>query len=100
MSWLRLVLAAPEVLVASAVSLVAENLAVILMWFGDWYAFYIVQKEVQGMDDDGGYSDKVNHATYETLPAKVLDLVNRKEVTNILNNNIFGNQSEQPTITV
>jgi len=100
MSWLRLLLAAPEVLVASTVSLVAENLAVILMWFGDWYAFYIVQKEVQGMDDDSGYSDKVNNDTLQTLPAKVLDLVNRKEVTNTLNNNIFGKQSEQLTISV
>ena len=50
MSWWRLVLVIPEILVASTVSLVAENLAVILMWFGDWYSFYIVQKEVEGMD--------------------------------------------------
>ena len=50
MSWWRLLLVIPEILVASTVSLVAENLAVILMWFGDWYSFYIVQKEVEGMD--------------------------------------------------
>ena len=54
MSWLRILFAIPEVMVASTVSLVAENLAVILMWFGDWYSFYIVQKEVKGMD---GLSD-------------------------------------------
>jgi len=50
MSWFRLALSIPEILIASTISLVAENLAVILMWFGNWYTFYIVQKEVPGMD--------------------------------------------------
>ena len=35
---------------ASTISVVAENLAVVLMWFGNWYSFYIVQKEVPGME--------------------------------------------------
>merc|ERR1712029_1102699 len=50
MSWPRILFAIPEGMVASTVSLIAENMAVILMWFGDWYSFYIVQKEVQGME--------------------------------------------------
>ena len=67
MSWLRLVFSIPEILIASTVSLAAENLAVILMWFGNWYSFYIVQKEVPGMESqqvlqpDAVQEDQVVH---------------------------------------
>ena len=32
-------------------SVVLENIAVITMWFGNWYDFYIVQKEVESDSD-------------------------------------------------
>ena len=34
-------------MVASVVSIILENIAVVMMWFGNWYGFYIVQKEVE-----------------------------------------------------
>jgi len=46
-SWPRLILVAFEIVVSSSLSIVVENLAVCTMWFGDWYDFYIVQKEVE-----------------------------------------------------
>ena len=77
MSWLRLVLVIPEILVASTVSLVAENLAVILMWFGDWYSFYIVQKEVKGMETvhDAAPSDDVGEDTKPLMSIDQADVV-------------------------
>ena len=50
-SWLRMVLIMPEIIIASTVSVVLENIAVITMWFGNWYGFYIVQKEVESDPD-------------------------------------------------
>ena len=44
-SYLKLILVIPEIILASVTSLILENVAVILMWFGNWYEFYIVQKE-------------------------------------------------------
>jgi hypothetical protein len=44
-SWLRLLAVIPEIILASIMSIVAENCAVVTMWFGNWYEFYIVQKE-------------------------------------------------------
>ena len=41
----------PEIIIASTVSVVLENIAVITMWFGNWYGFYIVQKEVESDPD-------------------------------------------------
>ena len=41
----------PEIIIASTVSVVLENIAVITMWFGNWYEFYIVQKEVESDPD-------------------------------------------------
>ena len=48
-SWLRLALVLPEIVLSSVLSIVVENLAVCSMWFGDWYDFYIVEKE---LDED------------------------------------------------
>ena len=50
-SWLRMVMIMPEIIIASTVSVVLENIAVITMWFGNWYGFYIVQKEVESDPD-------------------------------------------------
>lgn len=50
-SWLRIIFILPEILIASTVSVVLENIAVITMWFGNWYDFYIVQKEVESDSD-------------------------------------------------
>ena len=50
-SWSRILLIVPEILIASTVSVVLENIAVITMWFGNWYDFYIVQKEVESDSD-------------------------------------------------
>ena len=41
----------PEIIIASTVSVILENIAVITMWFGNWYGFYIVQKEVESDPD-------------------------------------------------
>lgn len=46
-SWPRLAFAVPEIVLSSLLSIVVENLAVCTMWFGDWYDFYIVEKEVE-----------------------------------------------------
>ncbi len=42
----------PEILLASVLSICAENLAVMTMWFGNWYEFYIVQKESDDLTDN------------------------------------------------
>jgi len=57
-SFVRKLVAIPEIIVASLVSIVVENLAVCSMWFGDWYDFYIVQKETD-CDEDLRVVDKV-----------------------------------------
>lgn len=44
-SWGRLVLVVPEIIFATLLSICVENLAVLTMWCGDWYDFYIVEKE-------------------------------------------------------
>lgn len=44
-SWARLMLAVPEIIISSVLSILVENFAVYMMWFGDWYDFYIVEKE-------------------------------------------------------
>jgi len=44
-SYLRILLSFFEIILASTLSIVCENLAVISMWGGDWYDFYIVEKE-------------------------------------------------------
>lgn len=44
-SWARLVFAVPEIVLSSVLSICVENLAVFTIWFGDWYDFYIVEKE-------------------------------------------------------
>eukprot|EP00096_Caligus_rogercresseyi_P006422 TRINITY_DN22844_c0_g1_i1.p1 TRINITY_DN22844_c0_g1~~TRINITY_DN22844_c0_g1_i1.p1 ORF type:complete len:474 (-),score=105.53 TRINITY_DN22844_c0_g1_i1:124-1545(-) len=44
-SFPRLLLSIPEILLASTVSIIAENIAILSIWSGDWYGFYIVQKE-------------------------------------------------------
>ena len=41
----------PEIFVSSLLSIFVENLAVMTMWFGDWYDFYIVEKETEDMAD-------------------------------------------------
>merc|ERR1712013_236431 len=39
-----------EIVLASTLSIIVENLAVIFMWGGDWYDFYIVEKENETED--------------------------------------------------
>lgn len=56
-SWFRLLLAIPEIIVSSTLSIVVENMAVFTMWFGDWYDFYIVEKEL----DDQTTPEVVNN---------------------------------------
>lgn len=51
-SWIRLLMAGPEIILASSLSIVAENLAVLTMWFGNWYEFYIVQKESDDEEEE------------------------------------------------
>ena len=51
-SWVRILFIFPEILVASTVSVILENIAVLTMWFGNWYDFYIVQKELESDDND------------------------------------------------
>eukprot|EP00088_Acartia_fossae_P068071 TRINITY_DN8564_c0_g2_i2.p1 TRINITY_DN8564_c0_g2~~TRINITY_DN8564_c0_g2_i2.p1 ORF type:complete len:472 (+),score=66.19 TRINITY_DN8564_c0_g2_i2:49-1464(+) len=46
-SWIRSVFSVLEIIIASTLSIVVENLAVISMWGGDWYDFYIVEKDNQ-----------------------------------------------------
>jgi len=40
----------PEILLATLLSIIAENFAVMTMWIGDWYDFYIVEKESDIVD--------------------------------------------------
>jgi len=39
-----------EIILASTLSIIVENCAVIFMWGGDWYDFYIVEKENEAED--------------------------------------------------
>ena len=50
-SWIRILVAVPEIVLASTLSIVVENLAVLSMWGGNWYEFYIVEKEVEESND-------------------------------------------------
>lgn len=59
-SWLRMLLIIPEIVIASTVCVILENIAVVTMWFGNWYSFYIVQKEVEGDYDTDVQVDAVN----------------------------------------
>lgn len=42
---IRKIVAVFEIILASTLSIIVENCAVICMWGGDWYDFYIVEKE-------------------------------------------------------
>lgn len=44
-SYLRILMSVFEIILASTLSIICENLAVISMWGGDWYDFYIVEKD-------------------------------------------------------
>ncbi len=37
----------PEIVVANTLSIALELCAIFTMWFGDWYDFYIVEKELE-----------------------------------------------------
>ena len=69
----------PEILIASTVSVVLENIAVVTMWFGNWYSFYIVQKEVESdldVEMDPKISSKANinvDIKPSELPSQILD---------------------------
>jgi len=51
-SYIRMLLSIIEIVLASTLSIICENLAVISMWGGDWYEFYIVEKENEPEDQD------------------------------------------------
>ena len=51
-AWIRLLLVLPEIILASIVSIVCEHVAVFTMWYGNWYEFYIVQKEAAEDHED------------------------------------------------
>lgn len=51
-SWARSLLSVIEIVAASLLSIVVENLAVLSMWGGDWYDFYIVEKDNEATEDD------------------------------------------------
>jgi len=38
------------VIISSTLSIIVENVAVCTMWFGDWYDFYIVEKESESIN--------------------------------------------------
>ena len=44
-SWPRTLASVVEIMLASTLSILVENCAVLSMWGGDWYDFYIVEKE-------------------------------------------------------
>lgn len=50
-SYIRIFLSIFEIFLASTLSIVAENCAVIFMWGGDWYDFYIVEKDNEADED-------------------------------------------------
>ena len=51
------ILMVPEIFIASIVSIVCENVAVLTMWFGSWEHFYIVQKETENDKETNVLSD-------------------------------------------
>ena len=59
-SYLKLILVIPEIILASITSLILENVAVILMWFGNWYEFYIVQKESEDLKQNNNADDSTS----------------------------------------
>lgn len=50
-SWWRRLLSVLEIATASVLSILVENCAVLSMWGGDWYDFYIVEKETDADKD-------------------------------------------------
>eukprot|EP00095_Tigriopus_kingsejongensis_P005579 maker-scaffold12_size759060-snap-gene-5.17 protein:Tk05579 transcript:maker-scaffold12_size759060-snap-gene-5.17-mRNA-1 annotation:"GG12939" len=67
-SWLRLLLVVPEIVFSSLVSIIVENCAVCTMWIGDWYDFYIVDKELEESDDP-------NTEESQTTPQNLVQMV-------------------------
>ena len=47
-SWLRMLFIIPELVLSTTLSIIVENTAVCTLYFGDWYEFYIVEKEADG----------------------------------------------------
>ena len=47
----RIIFVIPEIILASIMSIICEHIAVMTMWFGNWYEFYIVQKETDTVCD-------------------------------------------------
>ena len=105
-SWLRMLSIVPEIVIASTVCVVLENIAVVMMWFGNWYGFYIVQKEVEGDSDadmpgsavnlESVHSEKPIAEDIQTQPHLVdhnVNLVEKEELTdNKLCNDIVGRE--------
>ena len=50
----------PEIAISSFLSVIVECTAVCTMWFGDWYDFYIVEKEVDEETDLKGNKKKAD----------------------------------------
>lgn len=73
-SWLRILIMMPEIIIASTVSVVLENIAVITMWFGNWYGFYIVQKEVESDPDVESDIPKIKIPKLEDNTDNVIDV--------------------------
>ena len=64
----------PEIIIASTVSVILENIAVITMWFGNWYGFYIVQKEVESDPDVESDVPKIKIPKIEDNTHNVVDV--------------------------
>ena len=64
----------PEIIIASTVSVILENIAVITMWFGNWYGFYIVQKEVESDPDVESDIPKIKIPKLEDNSDNVIDV--------------------------
>ena len=64
----------PEIIIASTVSVILENIAVITMWFGNWYGFYIVQKEVESDPDVESDIPKIKIPKIEDNPQDVINV--------------------------
>jgi len=50
-SYFRMALSVIEIILASFLSIFVENCAVVSMWGGDWYDFYIVEKENEAEEE-------------------------------------------------
>ena len=58
----------PEIILASIMSIICEHIAVMTMWFGNWYEFYIVQKETDTVcDSHQETTEKDNHPRARSL---------------------------------